>query len=64
MHASRFGNPVEGGYPPPPSRSIGIIELEENSKIIYMAQLGTGKIFWNKELVPHSGTWRGFMIEF
>ncbi len=64
MHLSRFGNPgLEGGYPSP-TRSIGIIELEENSEIIYVAQSVTGKIFRNKELAVHSEPLCGFMIGF
>src|SRR5215472_8132578 len=33
-------------------RYIGISDLEENSRIIYLGQLVTGKVFRNKELKP------------
>ena len=64
MHLSRFGNPVWKVGTPSPTRSIGIIELEENSEIIYVAQSVTGKIFRNKELAVHSEPLCGFMIGF
>jgi len=40
------------GYPPPPSRSNGIIKLAENLEIISGAQSLAGKILSHKDLSP------------
>ena len=46
----RFGKPVEFGVPSPSARSIGIMQLAENLKVIYGAQQLRGKILSRKDL--------------
>src|SRR6476659_3293225 len=50
FRAFHFGNSAVQGWTPPPSRSIGIIELGEKRKVIYGAQWFAGKILRTKAL--------------